>query len=83
MDMQHYKFQQLGYCDFIAVTFSNYITHILGKHYGISPIGMELKFSEYILGRYLTLISDVISWDEEEHETMSDKGLFKQFMSEK
>ena len=44
---------------------------------------MELKFSEYILGRYLTLISDVISWGEEEHEIMSDKGLFKQFMSEK
>ena len=34
-------------------------------------------FSEYILGQYLTLISDVISWVEEEHEIMSDKGLFK------
>ena len=30
-------------------------------------------FSEYILGQYLTLISDVISWGEEEHEIM-DKG---------
>ena len=40
-------------------------------------------FSEYILGQYLALISDVISWTEEEHETMSDKGLFKQFMSGK
>ena len=39
-------------------------------------------FSEYILGQYLTLISD-ISWVEEEHEIMSDKGFLKQFMSEK
>ena len=31
-------------------------------------------FSEYILGQYLILISDVTSWDEEEHEIMSDKG---------
>ena len=31
-------------------------------------------FSEYILGQCLTLISDVISWFEEEHEIMSDKG---------
>ena len=44
---------------------------------------MELKFSEYILGQYLTLISDKISRVEEEHEIMSDKGFFKQFMSEK
>ena len=50
---------------------------------GISPIGMELMFSEYILGQYLTLISDVISWVEEEHEIMSDKGFVKQFMSQK
>ena len=28
--MQHYKFQQPGYYDFSAATFSNYITHILG-----------------------------------------------------
>ena len=49
----------------------------------ISPIGMELIFSEYILGQYLTLISDVISWVEEEHEIMSDKVFFKQFMSQK
>ena len=40
-------------------------------------------FSEYILDQYLTLISDVISWVEEKHEIMSDKGLFKHFMSEK
>ena len=40
-------------------------------------------FSEYILGQYLTLISDVISLVEEEHEIMSDKGFFKQFMSQK
>ena len=40
-------------------------------------------FSEYIRGQYLTLITDVISLVEEEHEIMSDKGVFKQFMSEK
>ena len=33
--------------------------------------------SEYILRQYLTLISDVISWVEEEHEIMSDKGFLK------
>ena len=44
---------------------------------------MELMFSEYIRGQYLTLITDVISLVEEEHEIMSDKGVFKQFMSEK
>ena len=44
---------------------------------------MELMFREYILGQYLTLISDVISWVEEEYEIMSDKRFFKQFMSEK
>ena len=47
---------------------------------------MELKFSEYILGQYLVLISreksDVINWVEEE-QIMSDKEFFKQFMSEK
>ena len=59
------------------MTFSNCITHT-GKHLvGISPTGMELMFSEYILGQYLTLISDVISWVEEEHEIMSNKGFFK------
>ena len=31
-------------------------------------------FSEYILGQYLTLTSDVISWVQKEHEIMSDKG---------
>ena len=50
---------------------------------GISLIDVELMFIEYILGQYLTLISDVISWVEEEHEIMSDKGFFKQFMSQK
>ena len=40
-------------------------------------------FSEYIRGQYRTLITDVISLVEEEHEIMSDKGVFKQFMSEK
>ena len=44
---------------------------------------MELIFSEYILGQCLTLTSDVISWVEEEHGIMSDKGFFKQFMSKK
>ena len=31
----------------------------------------------------MTLISDVISWVEGEHEIMSDEGFFKRFMSEK
>ena len=44
---------------------------------------MELMFREYILGQYLTLLSDVITWFEKEHEIMSNKGFFKQFMSEK
>ena len=44
---------------------------------------MELMFSEYVLGQYLTLKSDVISWVEEEQEIMLDKGFFKQFMSVK
>ena len=39
--------------------------------------------SEYILDQCLTLMSDVVGWVEEEHEIMSDKGLFKLFMSEK
>ena len=82
MNIQHYKFQEPGYYDLSAATFSNYITHILGKIVGTFPIGMELMFSEYILGD-LTLISDVISWVVEEQQTMSDKGFFKQFTSEK
>ena len=41
---------------------------------GISLIDVELMFIEYILGQYLTLISDVINWVEEEHETMLNKG---------
>ena len=31
---------------------------------------MELMFSEYVLGQYLTLISDVISWVERVLETV-------------
>ena len=80
---QHYKFQQPDYNAFSAVTFSNYNTHTRKPVLGISPIGIELMFSEYVLGQYLTLISDVIRWVEEEHEIMSDKEFFKQFMSEK
>ena len=60
-----------------------YNTHNRKPLAGISSIGMELMFSEYILGQYLTLISNVISWVEEEHEIMLDKGLYKQFMTEK
>ena len=52
-------------------------THTWKSLVGIFPIGMELMFSEYILDQYLTLISDVISYVEEEHEVMSDKGFFK------
>ena len=44
---------------------------------------MELMLSEYILSQYLPLISDAISWVEEQLEIMSDKGFFKHFMSEK
>ena len=48
-----------------------------GKHLvEISPIGMELMFIKYILGQYMTLTSDVVSWVEEDHEIMSDKGFF-------
>ena len=64
------------------------LVQLYNKHTGktlveISPIGMELMLSEYILGQHLTLISDVISCIEEEHEIMSDKGFFKQFILEK
>ena len=44
---------------------------------------MEVMFSEYILGQYLTLISDAISWVDEEQEIMADKGFFKQVVSQK
>ena len=49
---------------------------------------MELMFSEYILGLYLTLISQrkiwcVTSGVVEEHDIMSDKMFFEQAMSEK
>ena len=30
--------------------------------------------NKYILGQYLTPISDVISWVEEKHDIMLDKG---------
>ena len=53
-----------------------YSTHTGKPLVGISPIGLKLMFSEYILGQYLTPISDVISWVEEEHEIMSDTGFF-------
>ena len=36
-----------------------------------------------MLDQYLTLISDVISWIEEEREIISNKGFFKQFLSQK
>ena len=36
-----------------------------------------------MLDQYLTLISDVISWIEEEHEIISNKGFLKQFLSQK
>ena len=53
-----------------------YSTHTGKPLVGISSIGMKLMFSEYILGQYLTLISDVISWVEKEHEIISNKGFF-------
>ena len=53
-----------------------YSTHTGKPLVGISQIGMKLMFSECILGQYLILISDVISWVEKEHEIMSDKGFF-------
>ena len=59
-----------------------YSTHTGKPLVGISPIGLKLMFSEYILSQYLTLISDVISWVEEEHEIMSDKGFFNLFRME-
>ena len=67
----------------ILVQWLSQNTHSGNPLAGISPIAMELMFSEYILGQYLTLTSDVISWVEGEHEIMSDEGFFKQFMSEK
>ena len=60
--------------------FLNYNTYTGKALAGISPVGMELMFSEYILGQYLTLVSDVISLVEEEHEIMSDKGYKTQFL---
>ena len=53
-----------------------YSTHTGKPLVGISQIGMKLMFSECILGQYLTLISDVISWVEKEHEIISNKGFF-------
>ena len=47
------------YCnDFLKL----YAAHTGKPLVGISLIGMELMFSEYVLGQYLILISDVISW---------------------
>ena len=64
------------------MTFSYYTTHTGKRLVGISPIGMELMFSEYILDQYLPhrKKSDVISWVMEEHDIMSDEEFFKQFM---
>ena len=53
-----------------------YSTHTRKPLVGISPIGLKLMFSEYILGQYLTPISDVIRWVKEEYEIMSDTGFF-------
>ena len=50
------------------------MTHTEKHLVGISPTGIELMFSEYILGQYLTVIFDVISRVEEGHEIMPDKG---------
>ena len=58
-----------SYYDFLKL----YKTHTGKPLVGISAIGMELIFSEYILGQYLTQISDVISWIEEKHEIMPEK----------
>ena len=61
-NIRHCKFQQPGYYDFNAVTFSNYITHTGKPVVGVSPIGMELMFSEYILGQYLALTRQTKIW---------------------
>ena len=53
---------------------------------GISSIGMEIFseiYLEFILdSNIIEKKSDVISWVEEEHEIISDKGFFKHAMSE-
>ena len=61
INIRHCKFQQRGYYNFSAVTFSNYITLTLGnpKLEILQLFGMELMFNEYILGQYLTLISQI------------------------
>ena len=50
-----------------------YNSHTEKTLVGISTVRMELMFNENILGQYLTLTSDVISWVQKEHEIMSDK----------
>lgn len=54
---------------------------------GISPIGMELIFYGVFPGSIsdsnTTKKSVVISWVDEEYEIMSDRGFFKQDLSEK
>ena len=77
----HCKFQQPGYYDFGAVTFS-YYTHIEKSLVVVSPNGVNVQWI------YPGLISDskksdVISLVEEEHAIVSDKEFFKPFMSEK
>ena len=46
--VQHCKFQHPGYYDSGAVTLKLYNTHTVKSLVGISPIEMELLFSEYI-----------------------------------
>ena len=54
---------------------------------GISPIGIELIFYDVFPGSIsdsnTTKKSVVISWVDEEYEIMSDRGFFKQDLSEK
>ena len=50
-------FYQPDYYDFRPVLSQIIQTHNGKPLVGISPIGRELMFSEYILGQYLTLIS--------------------------
>ena len=55
---------------------------------GISPIGMEIIFSETYPGsisdsNITEEKPDVISWVGEEYEIISNKGVFKHDMSEK
>ena len=55
-------FYQPDYYDFRPVLSQIIQTHNGKPLVGISPIGRELMFSEYILGQYLTLISQRKIW---------------------